>query len=49
MIITDDTTKNTMLEGIDIVYWINLDRAKERQSHMKNILTDEAFIKIPNK
>ena len=49
MIITDDTTKNTMLEGIDIVYWINLDRAKERQSHMKNILTDEAFINIPNK
>jgi GR25 family glycosyltransferase involved in LPS biosynthesis len=32
------------LDGIDVVYWINLDRAKDRQEHMeKNVLNDEIF------
>lgn len=32
------------LDGIDIVYWINLDRAKDRCKHMeKNVLNDDMF------
>jgi GR25 family glycosyltransferase involved in LPS biosynthesis len=32
------------LDGIDVVYWINLDRAKDRKEHMeKNVINDEVF------
>ena len=31
------------LDGIDVIYWINLDRAKERKKHMENIFKDEIF------
>jgi GR25 family glycosyltransferase involved in LPS biosynthesis len=32
------------LDGIDVVYWINLDRAKDRREHMeKNVIIDEIF------
>uniref|UniRef100_A0A6C0D3V1 Glycosyl transferase family 25 domain-containing protein n=1 Tax=viral metagenome TaxID=1070528 RepID=A0A6C0D3V1_9ZZZZ len=33
-----------ILDGIDIIYWINLDRAKDRRKHMeKNVLNDDIF------
>ena len=32
------------LDGIDVVYWINLDRAKDRKEHMeKNVINDDIF------
>jgi len=31
------------LDGIDVIYWINLDRAKDRKQHMENIFKDEIF------
>ena len=36
--------KKQYLDGIDVVYWINLDRAKDRKEHMeKNVINDEIF------
>jgi GR25 family glycosyltransferase involved in LPS biosynthesis len=35
------------MEGIDVIYWINLDRATERRSHMKKILSDKRLHSIP--
>ena len=38
------TEKNKdYLDGIDIIYWINLDRAKDRQHHMNKIFKDNIF------
>ena len=31
------------MEGLDVIYWINLTRAKERRKHMKKVLSDPAF------
>jgi GR25 family glycosyltransferase involved in LPS biosynthesis len=31
------------MEGVDVIYWINLKRAKERRTHMEKILKDPAF------
>jgi len=31
------------MEGVDVIYWINLRRAKERRKHMEKILKDPAF------
>lgn len=31
------------MEGVDVIYWINLKRAKERRKHMEKILKDPAF------
>jgi GR25 family glycosyltransferase involved in LPS biosynthesis len=31
------------LDGIDVIYWINLNRAKDRKKHMENIFKDEIF------
>lgn len=35
------------MEGIDVIYWINLDRATERRSHMKKVLSDTRLDHIP--
>ena len=32
------------LDGVDIIYWINLERAKERREYMENLLKDDVFI-----
>lgn len=31
------------MEGVDVIYWINLKRAKERSKHMEKLLKDPAF------
>jgi GR25 family glycosyltransferase involved in LPS biosynthesis len=31
------------LDGIDVIYWINLDRAKDRHKHMTDLFKDEIF------
>jgi GR25 family glycosyltransferase involved in LPS biosynthesis len=38
-----------LLEGVDIIYWINLDRSKERRKKMKEMLQNPPFQSIPNK
>jgi GR25 family glycosyltransferase involved in LPS biosynthesis len=35
------------LEGIDIIYWINLERSTERRDKMETIFTDKQFDNIP--
>ena len=35
------------LSGIDVIYWINLERSPERRIHMQHILQDEVFSGIP--
>ena len=35
------------LDGVDIIYWINLNRSKDRKNDMKKMLKDEAFHGIP--
>jgi GR25 family glycosyltransferase involved in LPS biosynthesis len=37
------------LNGIDIIYWINLNRSVDRRNNMNKLLADEAFNGIPNK
>lgn len=39
--------KNYM-DGADVIYWINLDRAAERRIDMENLLSSETFNNIPN-
>ena len=34
---------NDYLEGIDVIYWINLDRSPDRQKRMKKMFKDPAF------
>jgi GR25 family glycosyltransferase involved in LPS biosynthesis len=36
------------LNGIDAIYWINLDRSPERRDNMMQMFKDEAFQGIPN-
>ena len=36
-----------MLKGVDVIYWINLERAKTRRSEMNTIFRDSAFEGIP--
>jgi GR25 family glycosyltransferase involved in LPS biosynthesis len=31
------------LDGIDVIYWINLDRAKDRHKHMTDLFKDDIF------
>jgi hypothetical protein len=31
------------LEGIDVIYWINLDRSPDRRKRMKKMFKDPAF------
>ena len=40
---------NDYLGGIDIIYWINLDRSKERYKEMNEMFKDDVFANIPNK
>jgi GR25 family glycosyltransferase involved in LPS biosynthesis len=35
------------MEGVDVIYWINLDRATERRAHMKKVLSDARLKTIP--
>jgi GR25 family glycosyltransferase involved in LPS biosynthesis len=37
------------LNGIDVVYWINLDRSPERRENMEKMFKDNAFSGIPQK
>ena len=37
-----DSNKN-YLEGIDVIYWINLDRSHERRQSMESLFSDAAF------
>ena len=37
------------LNGIDVVYWINLDRSPERKESMEKMFKDNAFSGIPQK
>lgn len=39
---------NDYLNGIDIIYWINLDRSPERRQNMEKMFKDEVFNGIPN-
>ncbi len=39
----NDDTKDTYFEGIDAVYWINLDRSTDRRKRMEEMLTDPVF------
>jgi GR25 family glycosyltransferase involved in LPS biosynthesis len=39
--------KNYM-DGIDVIYWINLDRSPERRNNMQLLLSDKIFKNIPN-
>jgi GR25 family glycosyltransferase involved in LPS biosynthesis len=36
------------LDGIDIIYWINLDRSPDRKTSMEAMFQDKAFDGIPN-
>lgn len=40
--------KSSFMDGIDIIYWINLDRSPERRENMKKMFKDEVFNGIPN-
>jgi hypothetical protein len=40
---------NQILNGIDIIYWINLDRSPDRKTRMLEMFTDSAFKEIPIK
>lgn len=42
------TTNKDYLDGIDVIYWINLDRSPERRVQMETILETPAFNGIPN-
>lgn len=42
-------TKTQFLNGIDMIYWINLDRSFDRRSQMETMFEDNAFNGIPNK
>ena len=35
------------LDGVDIIYWINLERSKDRKKEMEKMLQDEVFGGIP--
>jgi len=37
------------LNGIDIIYWINLDRSPDRKNYMEKMFQDKVFDAIPNK
>jgi GR25 family glycosyltransferase involved in LPS biosynthesis len=36
------------LDGVDVIYWINLNRSTDRKNDMEKMLKDEAFNDIPN-
>ena len=40
---------DSLLNGIDIIYWINLDRSLDRKKRMLQMFTDDSFKNIPIK
>ena len=38
---------NNTLDGIDVIYWINLDRSEDRKERMIDLFSDESFNNIP--
>lgn len=42
------TNKQSLLDGIDIIYWINLDRSPDRRTQMESLLENKVFDGIPN-
>lgn len=40
--------KSGFMDGIDIIYWINLDRSPERRESMEKMFKNEVFSEIPN-
>jgi len=36
------------LDGIDVIYWINLDRSNDRKTWMEKLFEDPVFLNIPN-
>jgi GR25 family glycosyltransferase involved in LPS biosynthesis len=43
---TKTSDKNNYLDGIDVIYWINLDRSYKRKEHMETVLNDPVFNNI---
>jgi GR25 family glycosyltransferase involved in LPS biosynthesis len=43
-----DNKEKIYLDGVDIIYWINLDRAKDRKKKMENLFKDPVFEGIKN-
>jgi GR25 family glycosyltransferase involved in LPS biosynthesis len=43
------TNKQKPLDGVDAIYWINLDRSSDRRVHMETLLENKVFEEIPNK
>jgi len=43
----NNTITNNCLDGVDIIYWINLDRSKDRYKLMQQMFADNAFDNIP--
>lgn len=41
--------KDDYLNGIDIIYWINLDRSVNRRNDIEEMFQDKSFYNIPNK
>jgi hypothetical protein len=41
--------ENNYLDGIDIIYWINLDRSTDRKNRMLKMFSDDSFNNIPIK
>jgi len=44
---TKENMINNYINGIDIIYWINLDRSKDRFNEMENLFKDDIFQNIP--
>jgi GR25 family glycosyltransferase involved in LPS biosynthesis len=47
-----ESNKTNYLEGVDVIYWINLDRSEDRKKNMEKMFEDPAFngkkiIRIP--
>jgi hypothetical protein len=41
------TQDKNYIDGLDVIYWINLDRSKERREKMLKVLDDDVFRDIP--
>jgi len=39
----NNENKDDYLKGVDVIYWINLDRSKERGANMERLFTDPVF------
>ena len=37
----------TYLDGVDVIYWINMDRSTDRRTYMEKILSDPVFDGVP--